>query len=410
MKTTGDQQLVKRINRSVLLRLLRAQPGPVARTAGRRKRPHQVDREPAGARAARRRLARRGRRAGHRRPGAAVDAAVHQRRRARAGGRRDRGRDGARRLRLAPGRGAVFRFAAARRARAAGGVRAGGADGGGGARPPGRRRACSCRASASACRGRSTTPPAWCASRPTSAGATSTSCPCSARPWRAKGCRASRCSCRTTPTPAVLGEFEFSDGEGEDPLIFVSCDVGVGAGVVLNDRLFTGAQRHGRRDRPHRAADRRTALLVRPARLRRSLPRLARARPRAPTDRPAPRATWACCCRTCGSLSSRARSWSAASPARRIRTSCAAPSRPCSATPTAPACPRRWCGRRATASGPPPWARPRWRCTNTCGRCIRARRRAPTGPGLTRGQAGRLRPRPPAAPRSSAGTAVRPGA
>ncbi len=27
MKTTGDQQLVKRINRSVLLRLLRAQPG-----------------------------------------------------------------------------------------------------------------------------------------------------------------------------------------------------------------------------------------------------------------------------------------------------------------------------------------------------------------------------------------------
>ena len=40
----------------------------------------------------------------------------------------------------------------------------------------------------------------------------------------------------------VLGEFEFSDGEGEDPLIFVSCDVGVGAGVVLNDRLFTGAR------------------------------------------------------------------------------------------------------------------------------------------------------------------------
>ena len=41
---------------------------------------------------------------------------------------------------------------------------------------------------------------------------------------------------------AALGEFEFSEGEGEDPLIFVSCDVGVGAGVVLNDRLFTGAQ------------------------------------------------------------------------------------------------------------------------------------------------------------------------
>ena len=40
---------------------------------------------------------------------------------------------------------------------------------------------------------------------------------------------------------AALGEFEFSDGEGEDPLIFVSCDVGVGAGIVLNDRLFIGA-------------------------------------------------------------------------------------------------------------------------------------------------------------------------
>lgn len=41
---------------------------------------------------------------------------------------------------------------------------------------------------------------------------------------------------------AVLGEYEFSPGEGEDPLIFVSCDVGVGAGIVLNDRLFIGAQ------------------------------------------------------------------------------------------------------------------------------------------------------------------------
>ncbi len=41
---------------------------------------------------------------------------------------------------------------------------------------------------------------------------------------------------------AALGEYEFAAGEGEDPLIFVNCDVGVGAGVVLNDRLFTGAQ------------------------------------------------------------------------------------------------------------------------------------------------------------------------
>ncbi len=41
---------------------------------------------------------------------------------------------------------------------------------------------------------------------------------------------------------AALGEYEFAQREGEDPLIFVNCDVGVGAGIVLNDRLFIGAQ------------------------------------------------------------------------------------------------------------------------------------------------------------------------
>jgi predicted NBD/HSP70 family sugar kinase len=41
---------------------------------------------------------------------------------------------------------------------------------------------------------------------------------------------------------AALGEYEFADAGGEGPLLFVSCDVGVGAGVVLNDRLFIGAQ------------------------------------------------------------------------------------------------------------------------------------------------------------------------
>ncbi len=40
---------------------------------------------------------------------------------------------------------------------------------------------------------------------------------------------------------AALSEYEFSTNEGEDPLIFVSCDVGVGAGIILNDRLFVGA-------------------------------------------------------------------------------------------------------------------------------------------------------------------------
>jgi len=42
---------------------------------------------------------------------------------------------------------------------------------------------------------------------------------------------------------AALGEYEFGNAEEDaDPLVFVNCDVGVGAGVVLNDRLFLGAQ------------------------------------------------------------------------------------------------------------------------------------------------------------------------
>jgi len=41
---------------------------------------------------------------------------------------------------------------------------------------------------------------------------------------------------------AALGEYEFGGSEGEGPLVFVSCDVGVGAGVVLDDGLFGGAQ------------------------------------------------------------------------------------------------------------------------------------------------------------------------
>ncbi len=41
---------------------------------------------------------------------------------------------------------------------------------------------------------------------------------------------------------AALSEYEFSENDGKDSLIFVTCDVGVGAGIVLNDRLFTGMQ------------------------------------------------------------------------------------------------------------------------------------------------------------------------
>jgi predicted NBD/HSP70 family sugar kinase len=41
---------------------------------------------------------------------------------------------------------------------------------------------------------------------------------------------------------AALGEYEFAGSEGQGPLVYLSCDVGVGAGVVLDDRLFVGAQ------------------------------------------------------------------------------------------------------------------------------------------------------------------------
>jgi predicted NBD/HSP70 family sugar kinase len=41
---------------------------------------------------------------------------------------------------------------------------------------------------------------------------------------------------------AALSEYEFAHKENSDALIFVTCDVGVGAGIVLDDRLYTGSQ------------------------------------------------------------------------------------------------------------------------------------------------------------------------
>ena len=41
---------------------------------------------------------------------------------------------------------------------------------------------------------------------------------------------------------AALSEYEFANGVTNDSLILVTCGVGVGAGIVLNDRLFTGVQ------------------------------------------------------------------------------------------------------------------------------------------------------------------------
>jgi predicted NBD/HSP70 family sugar kinase len=40
----------------------------------------------------------------------------------------------------------------------------------------------------------------------------------------------------------ALGEYEFAQSASDDTLIFIACGAGVGAGIVLNDHLFTGAQ------------------------------------------------------------------------------------------------------------------------------------------------------------------------
>lgn len=41
---------------------------------------------------------------------------------------------------------------------------------------------------------------------------------------------------------AALSEYEFSEGDAKNSLIFVTCGTGVGTGIVLNDRLFTDVQ------------------------------------------------------------------------------------------------------------------------------------------------------------------------
>jgi predicted NBD/HSP70 family sugar kinase len=47
---------------------------------------------------------------------------------------------------------------------------------------------------------------------------------------------------RNEADAAALSEYEFCGLSAQESLLFVSCDVGVGAGIVLNDRLFSGAQ------------------------------------------------------------------------------------------------------------------------------------------------------------------------
>jgi predicted NBD/HSP70 family sugar kinase len=47
--------------------------------------------------------------------------------------------------------------------------------------------------------------------------------------------------CQNEADLAAVGESEFGARPSDDPLVYVSCSVGVGAGIVLNGTLFTGA-------------------------------------------------------------------------------------------------------------------------------------------------------------------------
>lgn len=46
--------------------------------------------------------------------------------------------------------------------------------------------------------------------------------------------------CQNEADLAAVGEIEFGARPADDPLIYISCGVGVGAGIVLNEALFTG--------------------------------------------------------------------------------------------------------------------------------------------------------------------------
>jgi predicted NBD/HSP70 family sugar kinase len=47
--------------------------------------------------------------------------------------------------------------------------------------------------------------------------------------------------CQNEADLAAVGETEFSQHPADDPLVYISCGVGVGSGIVLGNTLFTGA-------------------------------------------------------------------------------------------------------------------------------------------------------------------------
>lgn len=47
--------------------------------------------------------------------------------------------------------------------------------------------------------------------------------------------------CQNDANLAAIGETEFGPHPADDPLVYISCDLGLGSGIVLADTLFTGA-------------------------------------------------------------------------------------------------------------------------------------------------------------------------
>ncbi len=47
--------------------------------------------------------------------------------------------------------------------------------------------------------------------------------------------------CQNDANLAAIGEAEFGPHPADDPLVYISCDLGLGSGIVLADTLFTGA-------------------------------------------------------------------------------------------------------------------------------------------------------------------------
>ena len=189
--------------------------------------------------------------------------------------------------------------------------------------------------------------------------------------------------CQNEADLAAIGEVVFGSRPTDDPLVYVSCSVGVGSGIVLNGALFTGATGSageightilhidglpcscGRRGCAEAyvglKAVARAAGFLRGDEVDRDGPRrrpratLARARRARPSARPATR--WACCCRTRGRRSTRRRScWAGRRSRWAARTSWTPPSSAWRATRATPACRRRWCASRATATWPRPSA------------------------------------------------------